>query len=242
VTMLARTSSRLVGRTVPRDALSLGERDDMFTLLATFFAGVDRKTFDADLEEKTHVILLEDDVKRVRGFSTLLAYRTSVPGVDATIVYSGDTIIDREHWGSPALPVSWLAAVRELTRGARSVFWLLLTSGFRTYRFLPVFYREYFPRFGSCTVPKALVDALAIERFGSRYDSLRGIVRFERPQVLVPELLDVPSGRALDEHVAFFLARNPGHTRGDELVCLTSIADDNLTAAGRRIARRLAGP
>jgi hypothetical protein len=242
VTTLARTSGRLVGRTVPRDALSREEREDMLTLLATFFAGVDRETFEADLEEKTHVILLEDDGRRLRGFSTLLAYRTSVPDVDATIVYSGDTIIDREHWGSPALPVSWLAAVRALTRDAPSVFWLLLTSGFRTYRFLPVFYREYFPRFDSCIGPKALVDALAFERFGSRYDSSGGIVRFERPQVLVPELLDVPSGRALDEHVSFFLSRNPGYTRGDELVCLTSIADDNLTAAGRRIARKLAGP
>jgi hypothetical protein len=37
--------------------------------------------------------------------------------------------------------------------------------------------------------------------------------------------------------VRFFLARNPGFVRGDELVCWTSIADDNLTPAGRRMTR-----
>jgi hypothetical protein len=38
-----------------------------------------------------------------------------------------------------------------------------------------------------------------------------------------------------DPHVAFFLNRNPGWRRGDELVCLTEIAFENLTPAGRRM-------
>ena len=131
--------------------------------------------------------------------------------------------------------------MRTLTKGAatKEVYWLLLTSGFRTYRFLPVFWKDFFPRYDA-DGDKALVDALAVERFGSRYDREHGIVRFERPQVLVPELLEVPSGRTIDEHVAFFLERNPGYTRGDELVCLTRVGDDdNLTGAGRRIARQI---
>jgi hypothetical protein len=210
----------------------------MFDLLATFFTGVDRTTFETDLHEKTHVILLEDGGNRLQGFSTLLVYDTTVSGVDAAIVYSGDTIVDRDSWGSTALPVAWLSAVRALVPGSRPlVYWLLLTSGFRTYRFLPVFWREFYPRYDSDTVAKPLVDALAHERFGRHYDPTRGIVRFDRPQVLVPELLDVPPGRTADPHIAFFIERNPGYTSGDELVCLTDISDGNLTAAGRRIAR-----
>jgi hypothetical protein len=250
--MITTTSSaRLSGRTLERARLADAERGAMFNLLATFFTGVDRPTFEADLGEKSHVILLEDDRGEIRGFSTLLVYRTNVPGIDATIVYSGDTIVDRDWWGSHALPVSWLGAVRALTSDAHAVaragaaaplvYWLLLTSGFRTYRFLPVFWRDFCPRHDSGSEGKGLIDALADERFGSRYDAVRGVVRFARPQVLVPELLDVPSGRAVDAHVAFFLERNPGYTRGDELVCLTNLGDDNLTAAGRRIARQLKG-
>jgi hypothetical protein len=245
------STARLAGRTIERSLLTDGERHAMFDLLATFFTGVDELTFETDLKEKSHVILLEDDGGVVRGFSTLLIYQTEVPGVDATIVYSGDTIVDRDWWGSLALPVSWLRAVRTLSSdphadaadaaGARTVYWLLLTSGFRTYRFLPVFWRDFCPRYDSAAQAKDLMDALAEERFGQQYDAARGIVRFARPQVLVPELLDVPSGRALDEHVAFFLERNPGYTRGDELVCLTNLSDSNLTGAGRRIARKLKG-
>jgi hypothetical protein len=214
----------------------------MFELLASFFSGVDSPTFDADLHEKSHVILLEDDAGVIRGFSTLLVYRTRVPDVDAMVVYSGDTIVDREWWGSPALAVSWLRAARSLTRGeqTREVYWLLLTSGFRTYRFLPVFWREFWPRHDADATMRTLADSLACEKFQSQYDADRGIVRFARPQVLVPELLDVPAGRTHDAHVAFFLERNPGYVHGDELVCVTRIDDDaNLTPAGRRIARHL---
>jgi hypothetical protein len=213
----------------------------MFALLATYFTGVDRATFDADLDEKSHAILLRDAAGALRGFSTLLVYETCAAGLDATVIYSGDTIVDRDWWGSAALPLSWLAATRALTAsaGARDVYWLLLTSGFRTYRFLPTFFRDFHPRAGASPASAAVLDALARERFADRYEADRGVVRFARPQVLVPELLDVPSGRAHDVHVAFFLERNPGFVRGDELVCLAKVTEDNLTAAGLRVARRL---
>ena len=231
--------STLVGRTVRRDTLSAAQEERMFNLLCTFFDGVARSTFAGDLHEKSHVILLEDEAGVLRGFSTLLVYRTDVPGLDAMVVYSGDTIVDPAWWGSASLAVSWLAAARSLTaeHASRDVYWLLLTSGFRTYRFLPVFWRDFYPRYDGGDVHRPLADTLAAERFGSRYDASRGIVTFGRPQVLVPELLDVPAGRSVDPHIAFFLERNPGHGDGDELVCVTNIGDHNLTAAGRRIAR-----
>jgi hypothetical protein len=119
------------------------------------------------------------------------------------------------------------------------VYWLLLTSGYRTYRFLPVFFRTFYPRYDEQTPAEAqsLLDAVAGERFGSRYDSTTGLVRFERPHALADDLVVVPAGRTADAHVSFFLARNPGFVAGDELVCLTRIHADNLTPAGRRMAR-----
>ena len=238
---LSRTPARLHGRTIERPRLTDADVRGMFTLLSAFFTGVDERTFAHDLGEKSHAIVLEDDRGVLRGFSTMLVYRSQAAGVDATVVYSGDTIVDREWWGSPALAVSWLRAAWGLTSraDAGNVYWLLLTSGFRTYRFLPVFWREFYPRVDGSPEAKAFADTLARERFGDGYDAAAGIVRFARPQVLVPELLDVPAGRTGDPHVDFFLERNPGYVRGDELVCVTNIGAHNLTPAGRRIARML---
>lgn len=233
--------ARLGGRIVARQELDDRTHEAMFRLLAGHFAGVDRATFEADLAEKHCAILLEDDDGRLRGFSTLLLYATDAPGRRISVVYSGDTIVDREWWGSPALPRTWIRAVRQLAPAAvdHDLYWLLLTSGYRTYRFLPVFFRSFYPRYDEPgpQALTALLDAVATERFGSRYNADDGIVRFARPQVLTPDLLELPAGRALDPHIAYFLARNPGHVRGDELACVAMVHDDNLTAAGRRMAR-----
>jgi hypothetical protein len=233
---------RLTGRFLPREALDAARRRSMYVLLRSHFVGVDAGTFERDLLQKNWVILLEDHRGALRGFSTLLVYPEQVAGSAITVVYSGDTIVAREWWGSAALPLTWLRAVRQIAPlyGRPEVYWLLLTSGFRTYRFLPVFFKDFLPRWDRAQSPDgALLAMLAGAQFGDRFDPGDGVVRFVRPQVLAPELLDVPHGRAADPHVAFFLARNPGYVRGDELVCLARIADENLTAAGQRIARSL---
>jgi hypothetical protein len=236
---LAVQASRLHGRVIARSALTTLLEDAMFALLASHFTGVDRRVFQADLAEKSSVILLEDDEGLVHGFSTMLVYDTMAPGRPVTVVYSGDTIMDRECWGSPALARTWIHTVRQMAHtDRREVYWLLLTSGYRTYRFLPVFFKTFYPRCDAETpaAEQALLDAIASERFASHYDAATGVVRLAHPYVLAEDLVSVPSGRIADANVAFFLSRNPGFVAGDELVCLTRVDDENLTPAGRRMA------
>ena len=204
--------------------------------------GVSPEQFGRDLAEKNLALLLENEQKLV-GFSTLLAYATIFDDAPINVIYSGDTIVIPEAWGTTALPRAWLAGVEmlraELPPG--KCFWLLLTSGFRTYRFLPVFWREFFPRFDAPAAPdrERLRGQLAKDRFGTQFLANQGIVRFIKPQRLRRRLQEIPQGRERDPHVSFFLSRNPGHANGDELVCLTELSKENLTAAGRRMHRGL---
>jgi len=231
----------IVPTALPRTEIDPAREAAMFALLDGHFAGVTRAQFAADLAEKSHVILLEQG-DRLMGFSTLLVYETVHRGEPVTVVYSGDTIVAPEAWQSPVLARAWIATVNDLRRDhpRGRCYWLLLTSGFRTYRFLPVFWREFFPGCHQPTPPamQDLLDQLAGEKFGRAYDPACGVVRFTRPQRLRPELATLPAGRAADPHVAFFLARNPGHLDGDELVCVTELTAANLTAAGRRMVGR----
>lgn len=221
-----------------RADLSAKQRNEMFELLAQHFNGLTREQFERDLAEKNWVILLTRG-ERLVGFSTLLAYEAVFNGQTVSVIYSGDTIVAPEAWGTTALSRAWIACVRQLREQypREKYYWLLLTSGFRTYRFLPVFWREFYPRFDIATPvnQKNLLDQLACERFGEQYDSEKGIVRFKQPQKLRSGLDTVPTGRSTDPHVAFFLNRNPSHALGDELVCLTELTDENLTRAGRRM-------
>jgi hypothetical protein len=231
----------LTGTVATRRAeLSAEERLAMRALLMTYFEGVTEAQFARDLEEKDWVLRVFFDGRLV-GFSTLAVGEAVVAGRSVNVVYSGDTIMAPEAWGSPVLARGWIGLVRRVcaTLPARPCYWLLLSSGFRTYRFLPVFWKTFWPRIGE-EMPadvKEMLDTLAHGRFGAVYNEAAGVVRFEAPQRLRGGLAEVSVARARDAHVAFFLACNPGHGAGDELVCLTELSDENLTAAGRRVVK-----
>lgn len=223
---------------VPRADLTPEQKAEMFRLLAQHFDGVTAPQFARDLAEKNLAFLLRRGETLV-GFSTMLSYTTAFESEPVNVVYSGDTIVAPEAWGTTALPRAWVAGVEALRAASPQgrCFWLLLTSGFRTYRFLPVFWREFFPRFDTATPPEThrLLLQLARDRFGAQFYSSAGIVRFHSPQKLRAGLGDISPGRVTDPHIAFFLSSNPGWAHGDELVCLTELKPENLTRAGRRM-------
>lgn len=243
----AHGGATLRGRVVRREDLGRERVEAMYRLMGAHFEGVGRDGFERDLDEKGWVILLEQGAgegARLCGFSTLDLYTVRFRGETVHVVYSGDTLVEASARGSSLLPRTWIRAVLSLRRqhlgGGAPFVWLLLTSGFRTYRFLPVFFRRYHPRPGADEPPRLgeLRDFLARLRFRDAYDAAAGVVRFAEPQVLRPDLRTLPASRLADPHVAFFAARNPGHERGDELVCLTELDPLDLTPAGRRMVGR----
>jgi len=210
----------------------------MFGLLESCFDGVSREQFALDLAWKNWVVILMKGGQMV-GFSTLALETATYQGCGIHVLYSGDTLVLPQGRASTTLPRAWIAAVRGLKERlpGQRLFWLLLTSGFRTYRFLPVFWKEFYPRFDKETPAgvRDMMNQLAANRFGSQYDPNTGLVRFEHPQRLRHGWGIIPQGRLSDAHVGFFAVKNPGHMQGDELVCLTEIHEDNLTPAGRRV-------
>jgi hypothetical protein len=222
------------------DDLSMRDRAEAFALLDRHFDGVSRNQFDRDISDKNVILTLRDAASgALLGFSTMLVYEMRVDGAPVSVVCSGDTIVDPAAWSSSALPREWIAAVNRLRERYPNgpYYWLLITSGFRTYRLLSTFWQRFYPRYDEPTPPKdqKWLHALAVERFGDRYDPVTGIVRFARPQVLRPHLAGIPPQRMDDPHVAFFARTNPGNARGDELACLCELSEDNLTRAGRRM-------
>ena len=221
-----------------RSLLTATQRDEMFRLMDAHFHGVTADQFQRDLEEKDWVLRFCREEQLI-GFSTMQVYSTMHADRCINVIYSGDTVMSPEAWGSPVLARAWIALVRELQSRSPEApwYWLLISSGFRTYRFLPVFWREFWPRHDAPDETPPLLAQLARDRFGPLFDSAKGVVRFPHPQRLREHLSSVPDGRNEDPHVRFFLERNPDHDHGDELVCLAELSDANLTAAGRRMVR-----
>ncbi|MGB3640550.1 MAG: hypothetical protein WBA39_23695 [Rivularia sp. (in: cyanobacteria)] len=220
--------------------LSALDIEEMFALLTNHFEGVKRDVFNNDLDSKNWVILIKDEeTNQLKGFSTLLMYDTYFEGENISIVFSGDTIVDPSAWSSSALSTGWIASINKLRREycKGKLYWLLISGGYRTYRFLPLFWKEFYPCYDTPTPERILnlMQDLSVKRFGENYNIKTGVVSFPHPHRLRDGLHGIPAQRLRDPHIQFFQTLNPGHLNGDELVCFTEICEDNLTRAGRRM-------
>ncbi len=154
----------------------------MFELMERYYENVRRDVFEADLAEKQWVIqVLHPHSGELCGFSTQMLLDVAVGGRFITALFSGDTIIERAHWGDNALTHVWgrlaLSLIDE--EPAAELYWFLISKGYKTYRFLPLFFHSFYPHPQRPT-PDAvttIVDALACEKYPRDYDAGRGVIR-----------------------------------------------------------------
>lgn len=218
----------------PVATLGAGERAAMAALLGRHFEGVSPGQFAADLAGKTHVLRLVDG-GTLAGFSTIAYERLDDAGEAIGVIHSGDTIVDPAAWHAAALAPAWVAAVHAIHAGRGPLWWLLICSGVRTWRFLPTCCRDFVPRPGGDPALLARRDRLAARRYGAACAG--GIVRLAAPQRLRAGLDEVPAHLAADPLVGHFLALNPGWRAGDELCCLAALDEARLTPLGQRQLR-----
>lgn len=214
--------------------------EEMFGLMLRHYNNASRDSFVSDLVEKQWVIELRDEETGVLiGFSTQKLLDAIVDEKPIVALFSGDTIVDRDYWGSPLLAISWgQLAVRIIeSHPGEELYWFLICKGFRTYRFLSVFFQEFGPRYdrGISLRYQRVLDTLATEKFGGQYDPKKGILLATDQTYRVKPEIDLLTDTRRDPHVVFFLEKNPGYVHGDELCCLAPLTLANFTKAAKRL-------
>jgi hypothetical protein len=221
-------------------SLSGSDRDAMFQLMQRSYANMRRDRFDLDLNAKQWVILVRSpESHRLVGFSTQMMLEARLGSELVRALYSGDTVMDRDHWGDPTLPHVWgNFALQLIDPQVGPLFWFLTSKGFRTYRYLPLFFRSYFPRPHTATPAweQSLIDALGARIGHEWYDPGRQIIRACPGKDFVRSEIAEPGMRLnTDPHIRFFVERNPGFAQGDELCCLAPLTRENFTRAAYRV-------
>jgi hypothetical protein len=221
--------------------LSPSRIDAMLGLMQRYYEHVTRSGFLADLAEKHWVIMLVDPQTDVlHGFSTQRLLEVESDGAVIKALFSGDTIVSQECWGETALTRTWARLALSLIDQCAPdpLYWFLISKGYRTYRFLPLFFQEFYPRFDSPTPvwAKNIIDTLGRYKFSTAYDAATGIVRAgPHKDRLKTGVADLTAERLRDPHVRFFAQQNAGHALGEELCCLARLSRANITPAACRI-------
>ena len=235
---------KLNGAILSRLKVTEEQKNTLFSLWETYYQNVDRAMFEEDLMEKDWILTLSDEEGTIRGFTTMKIYELKIRGKTIRAMFNGSTIIDRGYWGDQELVHTWCRFMAEMKREDPDIplYWYLIVSGFRTYMFLPLFFREFYPNHATETpsFEQEIIDTLGAMKFPSEYRE--GIVRVENPRECLDPDLAVPSDHKLrNPHIRFFIENNKEYLRGDEMVCLTEFTIANTKRTAQQIAGEVLG-
>lgn len=230
---------RLRADVIPAAELSEELTDNLYALYESCYDGADPARFRADMVEKQWIIVLCDtETTRLAGFSTQMLLQVEVDEHPIDALFSGDTIIHPDYWGSQELVHAWCRFAGKLKSrlGDRPLFWFLISKGYRTYLYLPCFFREFYPRRDYFTPPfeAKLIRALGGTKYPDDFNPETGIIEHLGAHDRLKTALDATAKRRRNPHVAYFLQRNPGYWKGEELVCVAEISVANMRSIAKR--------
>lgn len=218
--------AKLYARYRPINRISAIEIRQMYQVFQAYYAYTDIDTFLADLSKKSGVILIRTrGEKRVVGFSTIVSMPMTVGRLKGQGIFSGDTIIEREYWGTRSLQLAFYRYIirEKLRKPFRPVFWLLISKGYKTYLLLANNFESYYPH-PENHYPELdyVVRHYCEELFPGCLDDEKGILYFgETAQCLKDGVAGVTDDlRKSHPKIRFFEECNPTWMNGTELPCV----------------------
>lgn len=215
--------------------------NDLESLYLKNYNGSNSLIFRKDLKEKNYILCIYFNEELI-GFSTLQNYIHEFRNKKYSIIFSGDTIVDKAHWGQQSLAKEWIGLVKKIKSLSPELelFWFLIVKGHRTYKYLNAFAKEYFPKFDNEVLfLKDLAYSLAAEKFKDNFNKELGLIQYDNDSArLVEDLADISDEQCKNVNTQFFLEKNPNYKNGDELVCCCSLETTNMNPITLRFYNR----
>ena len=228
----------LVGKIIEAHLLNDKDKETMYNLMNAFYDDVMPEVFAKDLGEKDYCILLLDEGGAIKGFSTQKIMELEVHGQSVFGVFSGDTIIHRDYWGSSELFKIFARYFINYGKQYQTFYWFLISKGYKTYKMLPLFFDHFYPNYKAKTpgFEQAIIDAFGGNKYPGEYDEKTGVICYQGVKdKLKAGVADITGKRLKDKHIQFFIQENPDYFKGNDLVCLARLDEENLKKSVKRM-------
>jgi hypothetical protein len=222
--------------------LNESERFNLLNLHQQYYDNVKPEIFFNDLSEKDWIIIIKDQSGNLLGFTTIQLIWLDIRNTKHMYLYSGDTIVIERIRNSPVLAGAFAHFMNALINNYPNtpIHWFLISKGYRTYRFLPVYFIEYYPVHDK-SIPsdyQQVLDSIAIYKFGYEYNPITQIIHHkEEKDRLRPEFAEIYEAKKKDADIHFFFEKNPFFYKGDELACISDIRHSNFKPLVDRILK-----
>ncbi len=195
----------------------------MFRLMTAFYDNVEEAVFRRDFADKDYCLALRNDDGEIVGFTTQKIMTIDVGGEPVHGIFSGDTIIHKDYWGETELFRVFSEFWFQYAEQFDEFWWFLICKGYKTYRILPLFWRECYPnyRFETPARVKSIIDAYASALYPDEYNPVTGVIEYKHTKdKLRAGVADIDDHALRSRDTSFFCKANPGHINGNDIACL----------------------
>ncbi len=216
----------LKGQIKPVREYTKEEQDAMYRLMAAFYDNTSESIFRKDFLDKDYCLCLYHERDGLVGFTTQKVMTVDIGGREIHGIFSGDTIIHKEHWGDMQLFKTWADFWFDFAKQYDEFYWFLICKGYKTYRMLPLFFTEFYPNYRVRTpvYERSIIDAYASKLYGREYNQENGVIEYRTVKDKLKQgVADVGSREMKNRDIAFFCQANPGYIQGNDLACLAKI-------------------
>ena len=228
--------NRLSSRFYAIKTVSVPQLLEMHELFIQYYNNADLETFVKDMGKKTGVFILEDKIeKRIIGFSTWTEVNVSRNGSNALGIFSGDTVIEKAYWGNKDLQKSFAKKLftTKLKYPNRSVFWLLISKGYKTYLLLTNNFQNFYPSYQVHNQElEAIVDEYCTQLYPAAYCQKSRLLDFgDEYQNLKEGVAGITAEMTHNDlNIRHFEKLNPTWKKGTELPCAGEVTISALLA------------
>lgn len=220
----------LKGKIQPISEFTKDDITVMYRLMSEFYDDTDEQVFLRDFYDKDYCLALYHDTEGLVGFTTQKLMELDIEGRKINGIFSGDTIIHKSHWGDIELFKVWADFWFTYAEKYDEFYWFLICKGYKTYRILPLFWTEFYPRQGHETPEymQTIIDAYAQKLYPDEYDKSSGVIKYSHTKdKLKAGVADVGKHEMKNKDISFFCEKNPGYIDGNDLACIAKI-DRNI--------------
>lgn len=222
-------SANLYTKIVKASEISSETIRQMHDLFIEYYNNAHIENFINDLKAKDHIILvLESFRNKVVGFTTIKKIDSEFQGKKVTGIFSGDTIMYKEYWGSKAMHKAFFGYLikTKIQNPTRSLYWFLISKGYKTYLLMANGFKRYYPAYDGESSDqqylKALTKHFCDMSYPGKFNYETGILDFgDTYQSLKSEVAEItPELKKEYPKIDFFETVNPGWRKGNELACI----------------------
>ena len=205
----------------------------MFSLMQENYDFILFENFKKDLIKKNYVGLLVDYNMTIQGFTTYAINPNNYFNKHYNILFSGDTVISENFTGTQELVKGWGKTVGFFIKKypEKKLLWYLMSKGYKTYLYLPFFFKKYYPALDinrNDMKLKKIANEFSSLIYPDSWNKKLGVIKFNKRLGQIKAKHISKSNFKRNRHIDFFLKKNPGYVNGDELVCMAEVDIDNL--------------